>query len=71
MQIATRGAESADGADGPQVARVLHDFRKLAHAAGAARMDRGPNEDDTAARGLYESCGLTKPESGLYCDREL
>ncbi len=65
MQIAIR---RADGADGPEVAWVLHDFNKLAHAAGAALMDRGP---DTAAKGLYESCGLAKPESGLYYEREL
>jgi ribosomal protein S18 acetylase RimI-like enzyme len=46
----------------------------LARDEGADFMDLGTSEDDTAARGLYESLGFTNRDSGgqlLYYEREL
>ena len=56
---------------------LLEAALELARVAGAARMDLGTSEDDTAARALYESCGFTNRESRpdgptmLYYEREL
>lgn len=51
----------------------------MAHARkrGAAHIDLGTSEDDTAGRGLYESAGFTNREGGsqgpqmLYYERDL
>jgi ribosomal protein S18 acetylase RimI-like enzyme len=37
---------------------------EAARRAGAEWMDLGTSEDDTAARGLYESAGFTNREGG-------
>ena len=56
---------------------LLEAALELARNAGAARMDLGTNEDDTAARALYERCGFTNRDGGpqgptmLYYEREL
>jgi ribosomal protein S18 acetylase RimI-like enzyme len=45
-----------------------------ARAAGAERMELGTSTTDTAARGLYESCGFTNLEDGatmLFYERDL
>src|SRR5512133_2884582 len=48
-----------------------------ARQRGAAHIDRGPSEDDVAARALYESAGFTNREGGpdgpamLYYERDL
>ena len=50
---------------------------EAAREAGAARMDLGTSEDDSAARALYESCGFTnreRPPDGpimLHYERDL
>ena len=50
---------------------------ELARSAGAARMDLGTSEDDTAARALYESLGFSHREGkadgpiSLFYEREL
>jgi len=47
---------------------------RLARDEGADYMDLGTSEDDTAARGLYESLGFTNRDSGgrmLYYERGL
>jgi ribosomal protein S18 acetylase RimI-like enzyme len=48
-----------------------------AREAGAKHMDLGTSVDDTAARGLYESCGFTNREHApdgpvmLFYERDL
>jgi GNAT superfamily N-acetyltransferase len=56
---------------------LLEGAMDVARRAGAAHIDLGTSEDDTAARGLYESCGFTNREGGpdgpamLFYEREL
>jgi ribosomal protein S18 acetylase RimI-like enzyme len=60
---------------GQGIGRALMDAAlELARAEGADTIDLGTSEDDTAARGLYESLGFTNRDSGgrmLYYEREL
>jgi len=50
---------------------------EAARDAGATRMEVGTSETDTAARGLYESCGFSDREGGpggpqmLFYERDL
>ena len=50
---------------------------EAARGAGARRLELGTAETDTAARGLYESCGLTNREGGpdgplmMFYERDL
>ena len=41
---------------------LLETAMETARRRGAARIDLGTSEDDTAALGLYESCGFTNRE---------
>ena len=56
---------------------LLEGAMSLAREAGAAHIDLGTSEDDTAARALYESAGFTNREgtpdgpSMLYYERDL
>ena len=56
---------------------LLEAAMAVAREAGAAHMDLATSVDDTAARGLYESCGFTnreQPPDGpvmLFYEREL
>jgi GNAT superfamily N-acetyltransferase len=56
---------------------LLEGAMEAARQAGAAHIDLGTSEDDTAARGLYESCGFTNREGSpdgpamLFYEREL
>lgn len=56
---------------------LLEETMRAAREAGAIRMDLCTGETDTAARGLYESCGFTNHEGGpddpimLYYERDL
>jgi GNAT superfamily N-acetyltransferase len=56
---------------------LLEAAMETARAAGAGMMEIGTSEDDTAALGLYESCGFTNREGRLdgprmrYYEREL
>jgi ribosomal protein S18 acetylase RimI-like enzyme len=43
---------------------LLEETMRAAREAGAIRMDLCTGETDTAARGLYESCGFTNREGG-------
>lgn len=53
----------APGRRGQGIGRVLLEAAmEAARDAGASRMDLGTSETDTAARGLYESCGFTNRE---------
>jgi len=47
---------------------------EVARAQGATRIDLGTSETDTAAIGLYESCGFSNLEHGakmLFYERDL
>lgn len=56
---------------------LLEAAMQAAREAGAVRMDLGTGETDTAARGLYESCGFTNREGGpdnplmMFYERDL
>lgn len=56
---------------------LLEAAMAVARDRGADRIDLGTSEDDTAARGLYESMGFTNREGGpdgpmmLYYERDL
>ena len=56
---------------------LLETAIETARRAGARRMDLGTAETDTAARGLYESCGFTNREGEpdgpamLFYERDL
>ena len=56
---------------------LLEAAMETARKEGATRMDLGTSEDDTAARGLYESTGFINRENGpdgplmLYYERDL
>ena len=56
---------------------LLEAAMQTAREAGATHIDLGTSEDDTAARGLYESAGFTNREGRpdgpvvLYYEREL
>ena len=56
---------------------LLEAAMETARETGATRMDLGTSVDDTAARGLYESCGFTnleRPPDGpmmLFYERDL
>ncbi len=56
---------------------LLESAMETARQAGARRMDLGTAETDTAARGLYESCGFTNREGEpdgptmLFYERDL
>lgn len=56
---------------------LLGEAIELARAEGADTIELGTSEDDTAARGLYESFGFTNRENGpdgpvmLFYEREL
>lgn len=56
---------------------LLETVMEEARTAGADHIDLGTSEDDTAARGLYESAGFTNRENGpdgpvmLYYERDL
>ena len=56
---------------------LLEAAMEEARRRGAARIDLGTSEDDTAARGLYESAGFTNREGRpdgpvmLYYERDL
>jgi ribosomal protein S18 acetylase RimI-like enzyme len=56
---------------------LMHAAIELARERGADYMDLGTGEDDTAARGLYESLGFSNSEGrpggprNLYYEREL
>lgn len=56
---------------------LLEATMRAAREAGAIRIDLCTAETDTAARGLYESCGFTNLEGGpdnpimLYYERDL
>jgi GNAT superfamily N-acetyltransferase len=43
---------------------VLYAAIELAREAGARRMELGTNEDDTAARAVYEKAGFTNRDGG-------
>ena len=50
---------------GQRVGRALMEAAiELARSEGAAHMDLGTSEDDTAARALYESLGFSNREGG-------
>ena len=56
---------------------LLDGAMEYSRARGAAHIDLGTSEDDTAARALYESAGFTNLEGGpqgprmLYYERDL
>ncbi len=53
---------------------LLESVLEVARAQGATRIDLGTSETDTAAIGLYESCGFSNLEHGakmLFYEREL
>src|SRR3954467_5100158 len=56
---------------------LLEAAMETARGEGAEQMELGTSEDDTAARGLYESAGFTNREGGpdgpvmLFYEREL
>lgn len=53
---------------------LLEATMEAARAAGAERIELGTSTADTAARGLYESCGFTNLEDGatmLFYERDL
>lgn len=63
---------------GQGIGRALLDATiEAARGAGAARIDVGTSETDTAARRLYESCGFSDREGGpdgpqmLFYEREI
>lgn len=53
---------------------LLESVLEVARAQGATRIDLGTSESDTAAIGLYESCGFSNLEQGakmLFYERDL
>jgi ribosomal protein S18 acetylase RimI-like enzyme len=53
---------------------LLESVLEVARAQGATRIDLGTSETDTAAIGLYESCGFSNLEHGakmLFYERDL
>jgi len=53
---------------------LLESVLEVARARGATRIDLGTSETDTAAIGLYESCGFSNLEHGakmLFYERDL
>jgi ribosomal protein S18 acetylase RimI-like enzyme len=53
---------------------LLESAMELSRERGATRIELGTSEDDTAALGLYTSCGFTNLEDGarmLFYEREL